>query len=72
MNRFRRIMYGTAMVGLMLASSGCPWWHRGDNRGGDNRSDRYDRDRDRDQDRDRDRDRDRDGDRDRGDPRRDR
>jgi hypothetical protein len=61
MNRFRRIMYGTAMVGLMLASSGCPWWHRGDNRGydrGDNRSERYDRDRD--------------DDRDRGDPRRDR
>jgi hypothetical protein len=66
-NILRRIMYGTAMVGLILASSGCPWWHRGDNRGydsRDNRSDRYDRDRDRDQDRDRDRD----GDRDRGDP----
>ena len=65
MNRFRRIIYGTAMVGLMLASSGCPWGYRGDNRG-DNRSDRDDRDRGGDQDRDQNRDRD--GDRDRGTP----
>jgi hypothetical protein len=76
MDRLRRIMCGTALVSLMLASSGCPWWERWDRRGhdrDDNRSDRDDRDRDRDDhDRDQDRDRDRDDGRDRRDPERDR
>jgi len=70
MDRLTRIICGTALVGVMLALSGCPGWER---RGYDrdtNRSDRYDRDRDRDnQDRDQDRDRDRNRDRDRDDSR---
>ena len=75
MDRLRRIICGTALVGVMLASSGCPWWDRRGYDRDDNRSDRYNRDRDRDnrdRDQDRDRDRNRDDGRDRQDSDRDR
>ena len=55
-NRFRKLMYGTAIAGLMLASSACPGWNHDEDLGYDrvdNRAAGYNRDRNRDRDGDR-------------------
>ena len=72
MTKFTKVAYGTVMLSVVLASSGCHEWnYRGydSDRG---RAERYDRERDRDGDREKDRDGDRDDNRNRGDSRRDR
>jgi len=72
MTKFTIVVFGTLMLSVVLASSGCHEWNQHGYAGDYGRAERSDRGRDRDGDREKDRDRDRDDNRNTGDSRRDR
>jgi len=68
MTKFTTVVYGTIMLSVVLASSGCHEWNHRGYASDYGRAERYDRERDRDGNRERDRD----DNQNRGDSRRDR